>query len=161
MKIGSLLEFDSQEEESEGKGKQGRQARRKICRRKMMNRAGMWKIGLTLKSGGVGGARSFAAKSKKGAKGGPAGAPAAPTISKEVKSSTTVGANILKDGTDPPVKPDSEYPDWLWHLLDKQPPLSELERKDPNTMSFPELQRFVKLDNRRRIKENNATRAKH
>ena len=26
------------------------------------------------------------------------------------------GANILKDGTDPPILPDSEYPDWLWTM---------------------------------------------
>lgn len=154
-----LVEFDREEELLEGKGSKGRQGGN--LQEQKMNRACMWKIGLTLKAGGAGSARSFAAKAKKGAKGGAAGAPAAPTISKELKSSTTVGANILKEGVDPPVKPDSEYPDWLWHLLDKQPPLSELERKDPSTMSFPELQRFVKLDNRRRIKENNASRAKH
>ncbi|KAH9300570.1 hypothetical protein KI387_012153, partial [Taxus chinensis] len=106
--------------------------------------------------------RPFAAKAKKGGgKGGGAAAPAAPIISKEVKASTVFGANILKDGVDPAIKPDSEYPDWLWHLLDKKLPLSELQRKDPKTMTLPELQRFVKLDNRRRIKENNALKAKH
>jgi len=26
------------------------------------------------------------------------------------------GANILKDGADPPILPDSEYPDWLWTM---------------------------------------------
>lgn len=24
--------------------------------------------------------------------------------------------NYLKDGTHPPIKPDEEYPDWLWNL---------------------------------------------
>jgi len=24
------------------------------------------------------------------------------------------GCNILKDGADPPILADSEYPDWLW-----------------------------------------------
>eukprot|EP01018_Ginkgo_biloba_P026209 Gb_31356 [translate_table: standard] len=124
-------------------------------------KTGIWKIGVTLKLSS--GSRAFAAaaaKSKKGAKGG-TDAPKAPTISKELKASTVVGANILKDGTDPAIKADSEYPDWLWHLLDKRAPLSELQRKDPKTLPFPELQRFVKLDNRRRIKESNASRAKH
>uniref|UniRef100_A0A0D6R8H9 Large ribosomal subunit protein mL54 n=1 Tax=Araucaria cunninghamii TaxID=56994 RepID=A0A0D6R8H9_ARACU len=104
--------------------------------------------------------REFAAKAKKGGGKGSAAAPSAPAISEELKATTVVGANINKDGADPSVKADSEYPDWLWHLLDKQIPLSELQRKDTNTMSVQELQRFVKLDNRRRIKENNALKAK-
>ncbi|XP_057830342.1 large ribosomal subunit protein mL54 [Cryptomeria japonica] len=126
-------------------------------------KASIWKIGSALLRPTIFSTyRSFAAKAKKGGgKGGGAAAPAAPTISKEVKATTVYGANILKDGVDPPIKPDSEYPDWLWHLLDKHPPLSELQRKNPSTMTLVELQRFVKLDNRRRIKENNALRAKH
>ncbi|XP_074651260.1 large ribosomal subunit protein mL54-like [Tubulanus polymorphus] len=36
------------------------------------------------------------------------------------------GANIYKDGQDPELKPDSEYPDWLWELrLDPKPILVE------------------------------------
>ncbi|GLJ52802.1 hypothetical protein SUGI_1124830 [Cryptomeria japonica] len=97
-------------------------------------KASIWKIGSALLRPTIFSTyRSFAAKAKKGGgKGGGAAAPAAPTISKEVKATTVYGANILKDGVDPPIKPDSEYPDWLWHLLDKHPPLSELQRKNPN-----------------------------
>ncbi|GAB2219341.1 hypothetical protein Droror1_Dr00006976 [Drosera rotundifolia] len=98
---------------------------------------------------------------KKGSKGGAADAPKASTLSKEVKSTTVVGANILKDGTDPKVLPDSEYPDWLWRLLDKRPALSELQRKDAESLPFEDLKRFVKLDNRARIKENNSVKAKN
>ncbi|KAK9113507.1 hypothetical protein Syun_020304 [Stephania yunnanensis] len=107
--------------------------------------------------------RTFsAAKGKKGAKGGAASdAPKVSSLSKEVKSSTTVGANILKDGTDPKVMADSEYPDWLWRLIDKKPALSELRRKDTENLPFEDLKRFVKLDNRARIKENNSNRAKN
>nr|GMD56974.1 54S ribosomal protein L37, mitochondrial-like [Ipomoea batatas]GMD58818.1 54S ribosomal protein L37, mitochondrial-like [Ipomoea batatas] len=113
---------------------------------------------------GVIGCRTFAAGGgkKKGSKGGAAAdAPKVSSLSKEVKASTVVGANILKDGTDPKVLPDSEYPEWLWHLLDKKPALSELRRKDLETLPYEDLKRFVKLDNRARIKENNSVRAKN
>lgn len=79
---------------------------------------------------------------------------------KEIKSTTTVGANILKDGPDPKVLEDSEYPDWLWHLLDNKPALSELRRKNTESLPYEDLKRFVKLDNRARIKENNSMKAK-
>uniref|UniRef100_A0A7C9E5Y5 Large ribosomal subunit protein mL54 n=1 Tax=Opuntia streptacantha TaxID=393608 RepID=A0A7C9E5Y5_OPUST len=106
--------------------------------------------------------RAYSAKAKKGSKGAAAAdGPKASTLSKEVKSTMVVGANILKDGTDPKILSDSEYPDWLWHLLDKRPALSELQRKEAEALSFEDLKRFVKLDNRARIKENNSVRAKN
>ncbi|GMN25708.1 hypothetical protein TIFTF001_001025 [Ficus carica] len=108
--------------------------------------------------------RTFAAaggKAKKG-KGGAAGdGPKASSLGKEVKSTTVVGANILKDGADPKILADSEYPDWLFHLLDKHPALSELRRKSKETLSYQDLKRLVKLDTRARIKENNSERAKN
>lgn len=111
---------------------------------------------------GVVGRRTFAAKAKKGAKGGAAAdAPKKSILSKEVKSTTVVGANILKEGTDPKILPDSEYPDWLWRLVDKRPALSELRRKKIETLPYEDLKRFVKLDNRARIKGNNSIRAKN
>ena len=107
--------------------------------------------------------RTFATgKAKKGSKGAAAtDAPKASILSKEVKSTTVVGANILKEGADPKVLPDSEYPEWLWHLLDKRPALSELRRKNIETLPYEDLKRFVKLDNRARIKENNSVKAKN
>lgn len=108
--------------------------------------------------------RTFAAggKSKKGSKGGAAAdAPKASILSKEVKSTTVVGANILKEGADPKIMADSEYPVWLWHLLDKHPPLSELRRKNVESLPYADLKRFVKLDTRARIKENNSIKAKN
>ncbi|KAL3636668.1 hypothetical protein CASFOL_018967 [Castilleja foliolosa] len=113
---------------------------------------------------GVVGRRTFAAggAKKKSSKGGASGdGPKASLLTKEVKSTTVFGANILKEGQDPKILPDSEYSDWLWHLLDKRPPLSELRRKDITTLPFDELKRFVKLDNRARIKENNSLKAKN
>ncbi|XP_021890410.1 54S ribosomal protein L37, mitochondrial-like [Carica papaya] len=123
------------------------------------------RIIITKQVDGLAGWRTFAAgaaKGKKGSKGGAASdAPKASTLSKEVKSTTVVGANILKDGTDPKILPDSEYPDWLWHLLDKRTALSELRRKNIETLPYEDLKRFVKLDNRARIKENNSMKAKN
>ncbi|XP_004302085.1 PREDICTED: 54S ribosomal protein L37, mitochondrial-like [Fragaria vesca subsp. vesca] len=109
----------------------------------------------------VSGRRALSAKAKKGSKGGAGDAPKASILDKEVKSTTVVGANILKDGTDPKILPDSEYPEWLWHLVDKRPALSELRRKDIETLPYEDLKRFVKLDNRARIKENNSLKAKN
>ncbi|QCD92890.1 Ribosomal protein L37 [Vigna unguiculata] len=129
-----------------------------------MNHARSIRYILTAKEAGrVAHQRTFATgKAKKGSKGGGAAdAPKASTLSKEVKSSTVVGANILKEGTDPKILPDSDYPDWLWHLLDKCPALSELRRKNIETLAYDDLKRFVKLDNRARIKENNTVKAKN
>ena len=50
---------------------------------------------------------------KKGSNGGGADAPKESVLTKEMKSATMFGANILKHGTDPKTLPDSEYPDWL------------------------------------------------
>jgi large subunit ribosomal protein L54 len=101
---------------------------------------------------------AIANKAKKGGKSA-ADASKTPALIKELKSTTVFGANILKEGSDPRIQPDSEYPDLLWHLLDKCPVLSELRRKDPKTLPYEDLKRFIKLDNRARIKENNALTA--
>ena len=39
-----------------------------------------------------------------------------------VSSTTATGINYFKTGEDPPLKDDSEYPDWLWTIA--EPPLS-------------------------------------
>jgi len=111
---------------------------------------------------GVAYQRTFATgKAKKGKGGASADGPKESSLSKEVKASTVVGGNILKEGADPKILPDSEYPDWLWHLLDKRPALSELRRKEIDTLPYEDLKRYVKLDNRVRIKENNSLKAKN
>ncbi|KAJ8928192.1 hypothetical protein NQ314_019255 [Rhamnusium bicolor] len=44
------------------------------------------------------------------------------------------GSNIYKTGEDILLKPDSEYPDWLWNVrLGPPPPLEEL---DPNSKEY-------------------------
>ena len=44
-------------------------------------------------------------------------------------STTATGVNYLKKGEDPPLKDDSEYPEWLWALAEPPPTLFSLQRK--------------------------------
>lgn len=44
------------------------------------------------------------------------------------------GSNIYKEGEDVQLKPDSEYPDWLWTLRTGPPP--KLEELDPNSLEY-------------------------
>lgn len=110
-----------------------------------------------LRAAGFSAKAGAAAKSKKGRA---ADGPAAPVVAKELREKAVLGANIKKDGSDPPILADGEYPDWMYHLLDKKPALSELQRKKPETLVDHEIVRLLKLDNRRRIKENNSLKAK-
>lgn len=125
-------------------------------------RATALRSSLRLRAGGKS-AKAGGGKSKK-SKGGAAEAAALPVVPKEQRVGVTLGANIGKEGKDPPVLPDADYPPWLWRLLDKPASLSELKRKmdrvGAEAMEIPELRRYLTLDNRRRIKENNALRAK-
>eukprot|EP00039_Didymoeca_costata_P018863 m.335293 g.335293 ORF g.335293 m.335293 type:complete len:89 (+) comp17563_c0_seq1:48-314(+) len=38
------------------------------------------------------------------------------TLRSSSKLDVVVGANYFKDGQDPVIKADSEYPDWLWKV---------------------------------------------
>ena len=67
----------------------------------------------------------------------------------------TVPVNILQDGTDPVLKPYDEYPAWLPNVITNGKGFSELERKSKPTLQ-DEI-RMLKLFNRRRIKNKNAS----
>ena len=40
-----------------------------------------------------------------------------------------MGINIQKAGTDPPLKADSDYPEWVSQLSEPEPTLTELKRR--------------------------------
>eukprot|EP00967_Tisochrysis_lutea_P046559 scaffold56570_cov34-Tisochrysis_lutea.AAC.5 len=54
--------------------------------------------------------RGLAKKAKPVESAAPVSAPGA--------SNVVRGCNILKDGEDPTIKPDEEYPDWLWTMCE-------------------------------------------
>ncbi|XP_053984707.1 39S ribosomal protein L54, mitochondrial [Hylaeus volcanicus] len=43
------------------------------------------------------------------------------------------GLNYYKEGEEVKLKPDSEYPEWLWNIRTEPPKLSDL---DPNTKAY-------------------------
>ncbi|DAZ99000.1 TPA: hypothetical protein N0F65_011255 [Lagenidium giganteum] len=99
------------------------------------------------------GVRTFAAPGK--GKGG-----AAAVVEEVVDLTRYVPVNIMKDGQHPELKEPSQYPEWLFTLLDVQPTLGELERKGFDNLTLEEQRRLLTLSNRRTVKDNNAAKAK-
>ncbi len=46
----------------------------------------------------------------------------------ELSSEVATGCSLLKGEQDPKLKPDSEYPDWLWKLMEPRASASELQQ---------------------------------
>lgn len=69
------------------------------------------------------------------------------------------GCNIFQDGEDPKLKPDEEYPDWLWDLVN--PPLTakqirqNIQDVGMEALPYDEFKRLEKLERKARIKEAN------
>jgi large subunit ribosomal protein L54 len=49
------------------------------------------------------------------------------------------GLNINKGGSDPPLKPDEEYPEWLWKLATPEKTLGELRRTDSESLTYDDV----------------------
>ena len=69
----------------------------------------------------------------------------------EILTKFCCGANIYKEGTDPEIKPDEEYPEWLWNI-DLEPHTRTLEELDKETF------RYWKKVRKQHIKRTNAKR---
>lgn len=59
------------------------------------------------------------------------------------------GTNICKEGEDVKIRPDSEYPDWLWTI--RTGPAPTLEELDPNTKQYWRKLRKLGLQRRNKI----------
>ena len=71
-----------------------------------------------------------------------------------------VPISILSNASDPIIKEDSEYPEWLKDVTKDELPLTELQRRwdnDPDSLNLRELRRFKKLITLNQIKDNNLT----
>jgi anti-sigma factor ChrR (cupin superfamily) len=70
------------------------------------------------------------------------------------------GLNVLKNGSDPALKNDDELPEWLWKLAGQRKTLAELQRQDEATLSLEDLKYKQRLENRKKIRANNALKSK-
>jgi large subunit ribosomal protein L54 len=98
--------------------------------------------------------RSYASPSK-----GKGGAHAA-IVDEVVDLTRFVPTNIYKEGSHPELKPESDYPEWLFTLLDVKPTLGELERQGFDNLDIDDQRRLLSLANRKFIKSNNAAKSK-
>jgi large subunit ribosomal protein L54 len=66
------------------------------------------------------------------------------------KAGTPLNLKIKKNGPEPVALEDSEYPEWLWKVFDKEYQASKLEN-DP----IKKAKREMRLRNKKKIKMNN------
>eukprot|EP00123_Amoebidium_parasiticum_P012630 comp21486_c0_seq1/m.29759 comp21486_c0_seq1/g.29759 ORF comp21486_c0_seq1/g.29759 comp21486_c0_seq1/m.29759 type:complete len:114 (-) comp21486_c0_seq1:124-465(-) len=52
-----------------------------------------------------------------------------PTVVANFNPAVCNGANIYVGGEDPPLRPNEEYPDWLWTLLDEPKITDPLDKR--------------------------------
>jgi hypothetical protein len=59
------------------------------------------------------------------------------------------------DGPEPEYKPDSEYPPWLFQLLEEKPVLEDYVMKGLEKVSDEKMKTVFRMANKRRIKSGN------
>ena len=74
----------------------------------------------------------------------------------------SIPVNIMKNGEDPAVLPDEEYPEWVFRLQDDFPSFQDLQDKITkegfDSLSEAEVKRALKLAHRKEMAENKANR---
>jgi large subunit ribosomal protein L54 len=82
----------------------------------------------------------------------------------EMSKEVCTGVNIFTEGEDPELKPDDEYPDWLWDLAQPKPSVKQLKQKleEVGFEAFPyeDYRRLLKLERRAVIKAHNSANKK-
>ena len=72
----------------------------------------------------------------------------------------TAPVNIQKSGTDPPILPDDQYPDWVHSLSQSALSKADMEKRGYFTLTEEEQSRYHQLNRREAIKQRNASKAK-
>ena len=69
----------------------------------------------------------------------------------------TIEIQLMEGQPDPEIKSQSEYPDWLWGLMENPASLQDLGRRYDagEELTMKEIQRILKLHNRGKIKSSN------
>ena len=85
------------------------------------------------------------------------GAPAAagPAVVESYDLKTQIPVNLMKEGGEPVYKPDSEYPPWVWQLLEEPPLPEDLLMMGVEHMSEKEMKYVKRAANKDRLATNN------
>ena len=70
---------------------------------------------------------------------------------------TPIPVSIAKDGPDPEILEDSEYPSWLWDIgVEQKLTTEEMMSKGLKNLSYGEARQLFRMIRRDAIKKNNA-----
>ena len=77
-----------------------------------------------------------------------------------MSSEVATGVNIYAAGSDPPLLPDDQYPEWLWALEQRPKTMKQLQQQalrggGYETLEGDDFFRLLKLERRAAIKAHN------
>ena len=85
---------------------------------------------------------------------------AAPAVVETYDLKTQIPVNLLKEGPEPTYKPDKEYPEWVFKLLEDPPMAAELLMGGVENMTQRELRGVRRRANKDRLLNNNVNTEK-